>query len=65
MMRDESTSHTKELADASSYLADLTGNSTAIVSASHGIDQASVFSDFKSTHPSLFLSRAETTEVDR
>jgi hypothetical protein len=46
-------------------LADSTHAQTAIVSVSNTIDQSSVFIDFKNTHPSLFLSRQLTTEIER
>jgi hypothetical protein len=37
--------------------ADMTLASSALVSASHGVDQQSVLSDFNLTHPSFNLSR--------
>lgn len=49
----------------SDFIADTTGASTALVSASHGVDQQSVLSDFLLTHPSFHLSRQLTNEVER
>lgn len=68
VMRDETMTQDKEsmqVENSELNLQDTTIASTAIVSASNGVDQSSVFIDFKNSHPSLFLSRQLTTEVER
>lgn len=61
-MKDESQEKDSMVVDPSDYNPD---NSTAVMSASHGIDQSSLLSDFKNTHPTLFMSRQQTTEIER
>lgn len=66
-MRDETMTQEKDSMQADNTepnLQDTTTASTAIVSAS-GLDQSSVFIDFKNSHPTLMLSRQTTTEVER
>lgn len=53
MMKDESESQQ----------IDTTLASSAMMSASQRVDNA--FSEFSQTHPSLFLSRALTSEIER
>ena len=67
-MRDETMTQEKDSMQADNTelnLQDTTAASTAIVSASIGVDQSSVFIDFKNSHPTLMLSRQTTTEVER
>ena len=52
--------------DNSDYnLGETTLTTSAIASASNVIDQSSVLSDFKNSHPTMFVSRQLTTEVER
>lgn len=57
-----------QIGDSSNYTfnnEESKNSTTAIVSASNGVESSSVFSDLKSTHPTLGMSRQLTTEVER
>jgi hypothetical protein len=44
---------------------DTTLASSAMASATHKVEHSSVFNDFNQTHPSLFLSRSTTSDIER